>query len=519
MRPLVLVILDGWGYSGQTTGNAIAMADTPVMDRVARNYPGVLLQASGRAVGLDWGEPGNSEVGHLTIGAGRTLFQYAPRITQSIENGSFFKNETLLGVCNFVKQHDSKLHLIGLLGSGSVHSRFDHILALLKLAKAQGVEKLYLHLFTDGKDSGLKEAPALLAKLRENIEKIGLGKVASLVGRWYGMDRDHNWDRTQVAFDAIVNGRGQATDDTADQLKTYYESGLTDTTMLPIISDPEGKIADNDAVMFFNFREDSMRQITRAFTEAGFDKFVRTLPANLFIGWMTQYHPKPTGSPHIAFPLPEVPNNLAEVIDKSGLRQLHIAETEKFAHTTYFFNCFKNEAYPNETDILASSDKDHLEKPEMKASEIADKFEEEYPKGYEFTVINFANADIMAHTGNLEATIKSISAADAALGRVLNLAFQRGAAVIVTADHGNAEGMLYRSSGEAETKHNTNPIPMYLVMPELERPRSDEEIENNMSDAHGILSDIAPTILEIMGVPAPMEMTGTSLLPLLTRPE
>ncbi|MEK7194930.1 MAG: 2,3-bisphosphoglycerate-independent phosphoglycerate mutase [Patescibacteria group bacterium] len=517
MRPLVLVILDGWGYSGQTTGNAIAMADTPIMDRVARNYPGVLLQASGKAVGLDWGEPGNSEVGHLTIGAGRTLFQYAPRITQSIENGSFLKNETLLGACNFAKQHNSTLHIVGLLGSGSVHSRFDHILALLKLAKAQGIEKLYLHLFTDGKDSGLKEAPTLLSKLRENIDRIGLGKVASLVGRWYGMDRDHNWDRTRVAFDAITNGMGQATDDAADQLKTYYENGLTDTTMLPIILDPEGKPTDNDAIMFFNFREDSMRQITRVFTEAGFDKFVRVLPANLFITWMTQYHPKPTGSPHIAFPPPEVPNNLAEMIDKSGLHQMHVAETEKFAHTTYFFNCFKNEAYKNETDILIPSDKEHLGHPEMGASEIADKFNEEYPKGYEFAVINLANPDVIAHTGNLEAAVKSIGAADIALGRILNTAFQRGASVIITADHGNAEGMLYRSSGEAETKHNTNPVPLYLVMPELERSRTDEEIAGAMSDAHGILSDVAPTILELMGLEVPLEMTGTSLLSLLTK--
>ncbi len=518
MRPLVLVILDGWGYSSQKLGNALRTAATPNLDLLEANYPALLLQASARAVGLQWGEPGNSEVGHLTIGAGRTVFQYDPRIAQAIQSGEFFKNPALTGAMDHAVKNGSSLHLSGLLGSGTVHSRLDHLLTLMDMAKQRGVTKLFLHLLADGKDSGLQEAPSVIQKVQNHIAGVGLGTIATVIGRYYGMDRDNNWDRTQAAYDLMTSGKGQTAGDIAAALQEHYRQGLTDTKMAAIVADPTGLIQDKDAVIFFNFREDSMRQISRSFVDPKFDKFPHKDFSDLWITLMTQYLEEPDLQLNVAFPLPVVKNGLAETLSTSGKRQLHVAETEKFAHTTYFFNCLHNEPYPGESDILIESHKKHPEHPEMRSREVAEKLAEELNKdGFDFGVINLSNADIISHLGILELAIQGAAAVDEALGLVRQAVAAKDGIMLVTADHGNAESLVYRGTGEMETKHNLNPVPFFIVAKEYERPRTPEELAYSFSDPSGLLSDIAPTVLELMQVPIPPEMTGTSLLPLLRR--
>ncbi len=515
MRPIVLIILDGWGYSKQKLGNAIASAQTPTIDLIKRNFPSLTLQASGAAVGLAWGETGNSEVGHLTIGAGRTVSQYSTRISKAIVSGDFYKNPAFLNATDHAKKHDSSLHIIGLLGSGTVHSSFEHLVALMRLIKGQGITKVYFHFFGDGKDSGLKELPAQLAKFRIQMKSIGLGTIATLIGRNYAMDRDNNWERTQQAFELLIAGKGAMATDVEASIQQYYEQGFTDTTIPATLIEPTGIIKDNDAVIFFNFREDSMRQISRSFTDSTLTVFPRTLPKNLFVSFMTQYFENPAISLHVAFPLPEVNNGLAEVLSMNGKKQLHIAETEKYAHATYFFNCLRNTPYEGEEDVLIPSRKDH--ESQMRAPEITQKFMGEAAKNfYDFTIINFANADVLSHIGNLENTIKGIESVDVALGKMYETIIAKDGILFIVADHGNAESLVHRKTGEAETRHDLNPVPLHLVAREYQRTRTEEEVIKSMDNPVGLISDIAPTILDLFKIPAPTEMTGTSLLNLLS---
>jgi 2,3-bisphosphoglycerate-independent phosphoglycerate mutase len=517
MRPIVLMILDGWGHSTQKLGNAILSAETPNINFIKNNYPSLLLQASGPSVGLSWGESGNSEVGHLTIGAGRTILQYSTRISRAIESGDFFENAALLGAADHVAKSNSSLHLLGLLGSGTVHSNFDHLLALITFAKMRGISKLYLHLFTDGKDSGLKEAPSVIKKLQDHIQVTGLGSIATVIGRQYPMDRDNNWDRIQKSYDLFVNGQGEQTDDIYKKISECYAQDLDDNNMSPIVVDPEGKIKSGDAIVFFNFREDSMRQIARTFVDPSLDKVNRQLPENLYVTFMTQYIEDAALNLNIAFPLPIVNNALAEVLSENGKKQIHLAETEKYAHATYFFNCLRNTPFEGERDIIIESFKNIHEHPEMKAGEIAEKFIAEFKNDiYDFTIMNIANADMLAHAGNLENAIKGVSFADKAIGKIFDAVMERDGILIITADHGNAESLLYKGSGDAETKHNMSPVPFYLVAREYQRGRSEDEIEKNLKNPAGILCDVAPTILELFGIPKPDEMSGTSLIPLLS---
>ncbi len=518
MRPFVLIILDGWGYSKQKLGNAILSASTPTIDFIQKHYPALLLQAAGKSVGLEWGESGNSEVGHLTIGAGRTVFQYSTRINRAIESGDFFKNPALLNAVDHAKKNKSRLHLVGLLGSGTVHSSFTHLAALLNLAKAQGAPPVYLHLFSDGKDSGLKEAPDIIRKLEAEINTAGIGAIATIVGRHYAMDRDTNWDRTQSTYNLLTQGEGEKAENLIDTINAHYQEGLDDTFLPPMVKDSTGIIRPRDAVIFFNFREDSMRQIARAFTEQDFKDFPRTAVEDLFVVFMTQYITDQNAVFQVAFPPPEIDNGLAEILSKLGKKQLHIAETVKYAHTTYFFNCLRNAPYEGEVDILVKSDKQPHDRPEMKAAEIAQHCIDELSKDmYDFTVINFANADIISHTGELEAATKGVEHIDIALGKIYNAIVEKDGIMIITADHGNAESLIYKASGEAETKHNLNPVPFYLAAREYQRQRTDEEINQALSDTKGLISDVAPTILKLMQVSIPEEMTGTSLLPLVSR--
>jgi len=514
MRPIVLTILDGWGYSPQKHGNAILYAQTPFVNLVQRNYPSLLLQASGRAVGMTWGEAGNSEVGHLTLGAGRTIFQYLSRINKAISDDSFYQNETLLGAVNHAKENYSTLHIAGLLTSGSVHAHISHLLALIDLAAKNNFPNIRLHLFTDGKDSGLKESPLLIKKFQDHASKTGIGVITTLIGRDYAMDRAKNWSSTKKAYDLLVRGAGEETDDILQRVETNYQIGYFDSNLPPLITDKQGTIKDGDALIFFNFREDSMRQLTRSFLEEDFQIFPVEKFSNLYVVAMTQYLEDPRLK--VAFPLPEIKNSLTEVLALNGKTQLHIAESEKYAHATYFFNGLNNTPYPGETDIFIESLKNHTLNPEMRAAEIARKITDYVNRDqYDFYVINFANPDVLAHTGNLEATIRGIEAIDGALKSITETVLNKDGIILITADHGNAESMVYESLGEKKSRHEESPVPFYLIDKQLQRNREFEEIEKSFSQVSGILSDVAPTILELMGISKPEEMTGDSLLNLL----
>ncbi len=512
MKPIVLTILDGWGYSKQKHGNAILSAKTPNIDSIQQNYPSLLLQASGIAAGMTWGESGNSEVGHLTIGAGRVIFQYLSKINKAIEDDSFFSNEVLSKAISHVHENNSTLHLAGLLTSGSVHAYLTHLFALIDMAKRNNVVNLKIHLFTDGKDSGLKEAPVLIKKVQDYLSQIGIGQISTVIGRDFAMDRGKNWDLTKTAYELLTAGVGKRTADIYRKIEDYYSQGLNDSKTPPTTTDNMGMIEKNDALIFFNFREDSMRQLVEAFVDEGFNIFEKKELNNLYVASLTQYVENP--NLHVAFPIPEIKNGLAEIISKNSKKQFHIAETEKYAHVTYFFNCLKNMPLNGETDFLSESLKNPLVNPKMKANDIVEKVLSELDR-YDFFVINFANGDALSHFGNLEVAIKGVEAIDDALEKIKSAVLERDGTMIITSDHGNAEAMLYKSSGERETKHNDNPVPFYLIAKKFERLRSDADIESTMKQSSGLLADVAPTILELMGIEKPVEMTGDSLLKII----
>ena len=519
-KPFVLAILDGWGFGKKEVGNPIKQANTPVMDKIAQEYPMMLLQASGQAVGMTWGESGNSEVGHLSIGAGRIVEQYFSRISRSISDKTFFSNPSLAGAFAYAQKNKSKVHLIGLLTSGTVHAAFALIPALLDLAVQNNCPETYLHLFSDGKDSGLQEGAKLLGSVRSEIQSRNCGKLATVIGRNFAMDRDNNWEWTQKAYELITKGAGEKSSDILATIKNYYQQGQNDSSMPPIVAEDSGfsGIADNDSLIFFNFREDSMRQILKPFIEPDFSLFQKSDLKNLYVCAMTQYLDPPAGGlPFaVAFPPPDIVNGLAEVLSASGKNQLHIAETEKYAHITYFFNGLKTKEYDGETDIFIESLKDHENNPAMKSWEIAAKVAEEINRDfYDFVVLNLANPDVLAHTGDFSATVKGIEAVDKAVGLIEDAVLGKDGILIVTADHGNAEAMIYKAGGEAETRHESSPVPFYLVGRQYQINKTPETIAKETGEVTGILADIAPTALELMGIPQPAEMTGTSLLPVL----
>ena len=513
MRPIVLTILDGWGYSTKKVGNAILNARTPAMDFIQANYPTTLLQASGKAVGMTWGESGNSEVGHLTLGAGRTIFQYLSRINKAIESEEFFNNPALLTAVNHVQKNKSKLHLIGLLTSGSVHAHFTHILALLELAHRNNLSRVKLHLFTDGKDSGLKESVSLLTKLQDYLKNYPNIQLATIIGRDFAMDRNDNWGLTEKTYNLLTQGNGEKINDILKKLQEYYNQNINDGKTPPLLVDSTGIIENGDALIFFNFREDSMRQIIKSFTDEEVDLFKRKAIDDLIIVGMTQYieHQNLT----VAFPIQEIKNGLAEILSLNGKTQLHVAETEKYAHVTYFFNTLHNNPFPGETDIFIKSIRKADQEPEMMAVEILEKITEELKRDYyDFILVNFANADLVAHSGSLEKTVRGVETIDSCVGKLKNAVLEKNGIMIITADHGNAESLTYEG-GEAETRHNLSPVPFHIIVKDYERPRSPEEIQESLSSTNGIITDVAPTILEISGIPKPLEMTGESLFKIL----
>ncbi len=513
-RPVVLVVLDGFGVDTAAVNSPWQIAEHPTFSDIEKKWPFTTLQASGMAVGLPWGEEGNSEVGHLAIGSGRIIYNHLPRIISSIQDASFFQNKAFLTAINQVKEKNSRLHLMGLFSSGSVHAYAEHVHALLELAKKNGIEKVYLHIFTDGRDAPLNEAADFIADLNKELsDQYPNVKIASLIGRKYAMDRDGNWERTQKTYRFLTEEEKNVYEDPVAYLKEQYKNSFEDSDVEPAIFLREGIIKNGDAVIFWNFREDSVRQLTQAFVDKNFDKFQREYLNDLVFVTMTEYDKNfPTPS---AFPPLDIKWPLSAIISQAGFKQLHLAETEKYAHVTYFFNGGIEEAFNNEERMLISSPagRRYDEVPEMSSAEVTGAIVANLSK-YDFILANFANADMVGHTGNFEASVKAIEALDISLGKVIPAVLAAGGLIIVTADHGNVEEKIYKLTGERRTKHSINPVPFYLIGKGFERKklRSEEEIKENYKGIKGTLADVAPTILELFNLPIPSEMTGKSLL-------
>jgi 2,3-bisphosphoglycerate-independent phosphoglycerate mutase len=472
---VTLIILDGFGCAPAGPGNAVELAETPVFDRLWRDFPHTTIEASGEAAGLPAGQMGNSEVGHLTIGSGRRLYQDLVRVNHSIEDGSFFENPELLGAF----ERGRRVHLLGLVSHGGVHSHIDHLQALLRFAP----EKTWIHVFTDGRDVSPTSAVLDVALLPQD-------RIATITGRYYAMDRDQRWERTQRAYDAIVGRVGSEATDPVAAVQASYDAGVTDEFIEPIVLDGAPALEVGDTAIFFNFRPDRGRQLTRALLDNGFD-----------VTTMTRYA-SDLRTP-VAFEEQEVPSTLAEVLAGAGLTQLHVAETEKYAHVTYFFNGGREDAWPGEARMLVPSPRDvpsYDLKPEMSAEEVADRVVDEIGNGYAFCVVNFANPDMVGHTGSIPAVIRACETSDRCLGRVVERVSGLGGVSLVTADHGNAERMLEDDGVSPHTAHTTSPVPLVLTKPDV-----------RLRDG-GELADLAPTVLDLLGIRQPGEMTGRSLV-------
>ena len=509
-RTITLIILDGWGIGKSDESNPIHVVNPPNINYLKANFPAGLLQASGISAGLPWGEEGNSEVGHLNLGAGKIIYQNYPRITLSIKDGSFFKNPALKDAFEHAKKNNSAVNLIGLLSEGNVHASLEHLLALIKFSQEEGITKLNLHLFTDGRDSPPHSAMELLAQLPKEI------KIASLSGRFYAMDREKHWDRTQKAY-SILTGEGSVIEDIEKYVKENYERKLTDEFMEPVMIGPEKQaVQDNDALVFFNFREDRIRQLASAFIDKQFKNFPVKSFNNLYVATMTKYDDG-LNVP-VAFQPEKIEVCLGKVLEDNEKFQLRIAETQKYPHITYFFNGMREEPFKNEYRVLIPSrviihPEEH---PEMMASEITTRaIESMTENAFDFILINYANPDIIAHTGNYEACLQVVKMIDEQIGKIVKATIEHNAILIITSDHGNIEKLFDPLTGLPETQHDPNPVPIYLVAKEFQRPRTESEIIQAEKNNVGILADVAPTILELMGVPKPEEMTGQSLLRLM----
>ena len=508
-RPAALIILDGWGYREETGGNAVALADTPALDSLWADHPHTLIVTSGLDVGLPEGQMGNSEVGHMNIGAGRTVYQSLTRITKSIEDGDFFENPVLVEAADNAAGPGRSLHLMGLVSPGGVHSHTDHLLALVRLAKRQGVRNVFVHAFLDGRDTPPRSADGYLAELEEDLKEIGLGEIVSISGRYYAMDRDNRWERVELAYDALSLGKGLSAGSSKEAIESAYARGEDDEFVKPtvITSGSEGPVTikDGDSVVFFNFRADRAREITRAFTEPDFDGFARErVYSKLYFVTLTEYDAE-LSHVHIAYPPESIDNTFGEYIGSLGMRQLRIAETEKYAHVTFFFNGMIEEPYTGEDRILLPSPKvaTYDLKPEMSAYEVADRAAAEIESGkYDVVILNFANMDMVGHTGVLEAAIKAVHAVDCCVGKVAEAVLAAGGQFLLTADHGNSEEE-FDENGQPMTAHTTNPVRLILVR--------DDDSGLGLKDG-GTLADLAPTLLEMMELPQPAEMTGKSLL-------
>mgnify|MGYP000417172681 FL=1 len=507
-KPTVLMILDGYGLNDKHEGNAIYEAKTPVMDKLMAEYPFVKGNASGLAVGLPDGQMGNSEVGHMNMGAGRIVYQELTRITKEINDGDFFKNEALLAAMKNAKDNDSAVHFMGLLSDGGVHSHNTHLYALLEMAKREGLKKVYVHCFLDGRDTPPASGKEFIEELEKKMKEIGVGKIASLSGRYYAMDRDNNWDRVQKAYDSLTKGEGVQAEDAVKAMEDSYAKDVTDEFVLPTVITENGKpvsvVKENDSVIFFNFRPDRAREMTRAFCDDKFTGFDRPFIKTTFVCFKDYDETIPNKL--IAFEKEHIVNTFGEYLAKCGKTQLRLAETEKYAHVTFFFNGGVEEPNVDEARLLVNSPKDVATydlKPEMSAPEVGmDLVEAIKSDKYDVIVINFANPDMVGHTGVIPAAIKAVERVDGLVGDAVQAVKDMDGVLFICADHGNAEKMIDYETGEPHTAHTTNPVPFILV---------NADPKYTLREG-GCLADIAPTLLQIMGLEQPKEMTGKSLL-------
>ena len=501
-KPVALIIMDGFGINPSDEGNAIHAAKTPNLTRLFSQNPRTQIGASGLDVGLPDGQMGNSEVGHTNIGAGRIVYQELTRITKSIQDGDFFENEALLGAVENCKKHGSALHIMGLLSNGGVHSHIEHIFGVLEMAKRAGLEKVYVHCFMDGRDVPPESGKSFVEETVAKMKELGVGKVANVMGRYYAMDRDNRWERVSQAYAALVYGEGVQNPDPVDAMQKSYDDGKTDEFVVPVVCDKDGVIKANDSVVFCNFRPDRAREITRTFVDDAFTGFERRngrFP--LYYVCMTQYDAT-MPNVNVAFKPESLDNTFGEYIAEKGLTQLRIAETEKYAHVTFFFNGGVEAPYQNEDRALIPSPKvaTYDLKPEMSAYEVTDEVLKRIESGkYDVIILNFANCDMVGHTGVMEAAVKAVEAVDTCLGKVVDAVTAKGGVAFITADHGNADRMI-DTDGSPFTAHTTNPVPFVVVgMPCKLREG-------------GRLADIAPTMLKVLELPQPKEMTGESII-------
>ncbi len=501
----MLMILDGFGENSNTNANAIAMANTPNIDKLMKTCPTTDIYTSGLNVGLPDGQMGNSEVGHTNIGAGRIVYQELTRITKSIEDGDFFSIPEFVGAIENCKKYNSKLHILGLLSDGGVHSHIRHLYGLLELAKRKDFEEVYVHCFMDGRDTPPASGENYITALEEKMKEKGIGKIATLSGRFYAMDRDKRWQRVQKAYNALVNGEGEKATSATSAIESSYQKEVFDEFIEPTVimngENPVATIGEHDSVIFFNFRPDRAREITRTLVDKEFNEF-ETKKQDLYFVCMTSYD-ETMPNVQVAFKKAELKNTFGEYISEKGLTQLRIAETEKYAHVTFFFNGGEEKQYPGEDRILIQSPKVETYdlKPEMSAYEVTEKVVEAINANkYDCIILNYANPDMVGHTGNLEAAIKAIETVDECVGKVVEAVNNQHGVLLITADHGNAEQMIDYKTGEPHTAHTTNPVPLILVGME------------NAQLKQGKLADLAPTMLEIMGLEKPEEMTGESII-------
>lgn len=507
-RPTVLMILDGYGLNPRRDHNAVALADTPVMDRLMKEYPFVQGQASGEYVGLPDGQMGNSEVGHLNMGAGRIVYQDLTRITKSIKDGDFFENPALKGAMENVREKNTSLHLYGLVSDGGVHSHISHIFALLEMAKREGLKKVYVHCFLDGRDTPPDSGADFVQQVQDKMDELGVGKIGVVSGRYYAMDRDNRWDRIEKAYRALTLGEGVPAESGVGAVRDSYAKGVTDEFVVPAVVMEDGKpvttIRDGDSIIFFNFRPDRAREITRCFCDDDFTAFDRGPRKQVYYACFTDYDVT-IGNKSVAFPKQKITETFGEFLAEHKLTQARIAETEKYAHVTFFFNGGVEEPNEGEDRILVKSPKvaTYDLQPEMSAPEVCDRFVEAIKSGkYDVIITNFANPDMVGHTGVEAAAIKAIETIDKCVGRVVDAVKEVGGQMFITADHGNAEQLVDYETGEPLTAHTTNPVPFLLI---------------NYDDGYtlregGALCDIVPTMIQMMGLEQPKEMTGKSLL-------
>ena len=511
-KRVILIILDGWGYAPSWGGNAVESAETPVMDNLWRKFPHTILKAAEEAVGLPIHEPGNSEVGHLNLGSGQIVRQNLPGITATIDDKSFFNNQILLEAIDHAKKNSSNVHLLGLVSDGGVHSHISHLFALLSLLKAQNFERVFIHMITDGRDTDPMKGLSFLEQLEDRLKEIKLGKIETIMGRYYAMDRDNRWDRIQKAYDALTLGIGGQFEAPEQVISSSYRGGKTDEFILPAIATKKEDylpVNDNDSIIFFNFRADRTKEITKAFLEEKFRGFPRKkYLKNLYFASFAFFENYGQQLPvNMVFKQNLISNPLAKILSENNLTQFHIAETEKYAHVTYFFNGGVEKPFNKEDRILIPSPKiaSYDLKPEMSAGKIKETLISKF-SNYDFSVLNFANPDMVGHTGNLKATVKACEFVDLCLGEIVKVTVEKAYNVIVTADHGHAEQMINPNTSEPQTEHTINPVPFILVS-------NDPILQNPLRGSNDLkLSDVAPTILKIMGLPVPQEMTGKSLI-------